>query len=809
MAELKPEVNFPAVPDLNFSRGPNNFAGSALEDLGRGLGGALTDFSKAREAGIEAEIDAAFASENGNLFSGVSSSSPDPSAPGTATSESLTSDSSVPGAPTQRAIPSEIANIDSQLRAYNQAIRQNSQARGVASMRAQATAKRLMAKYPSYRGAILRKFKDERKILLDERARREKLMGEAAEFGVPNPQLLDNQTLILETNQRKAKVFQDKTNKDALEMRLKERKAGAQDVKDYMNTSLTGLQTQLLSDTFKEGDNAPRDTAYFKVTQAIKAYSSEGSDGGKALTPQEITELNIEIENMARGWEQIFLTHTQQMVGGKSVTAWVDSKADLEFMRDSFMAPIKTIKDHVNNGNIAALNLMKDMNALRAEQITAIIAQHLPEAGVSESLQKMLGPEWGQSAIAKTLQQQQNWNKTTNEQAQAILRQVALMTAGGQSNKVFGVLNAARVAGLGTKAEKSIILENSRILALGHQDKDISKRALQSAFTNQALQFFAGNYNDEDQKAIFERYSSPALTREVLRINDDGLTEQYLNWMKQGFNVLHQQTVNSLQEAIINDSIFDVIWDDQSMTFKAIGTGTPQASTTAFDIINSMNNIPGIKDVNKFLIRMKPIFEAQGNSKEEIAAELHDMLRAASPNFNPNEVNSRTTALSRTMSALASYVLGGPEEGSENTAGTQSSYNPSVIPKGRQQVADLIIQRFAEAGLEQHHQIAALANALAESRLNPSAHNTTGEDSVGLFQLNRQRGLGTGFERDFLKVPENNIRIILDAAMKDKEFRNATTLEEAVRAFVYNVERPADKPGQTRKRLKIARQLLG
>jgi len=50
-----------------------------------------------------------------------------------------------------------------------------------------------------------------------------------------------------------------------------------------------------------------------------------------------------------------------------------------------------------------------------------------------------------------------------------------------------------------------------------------------------------------------------------------------------------------------------------------------------------------------------------------------------------------------------------------------------------------------------------------ESSWNPNAHNTKGEDSVGLFQLNRAGGLGSGYSVTQLMTPETNIEIALSA----------------------------------------------
>ena len=141
----------------------------------------------------------------------------------------------------------------------------------------------------------------------------------------------------------------------------------------------------------------------------------------------------------------------------------------------------------------------------------------------------------------------------------------------------------------------------------------------------------------------------------------------------------------------------------------------------------------------------------------------------------------------------------GPPAGAINLGG---------IAAARQPIAQKIISAFANAGLGTFQQAAALANAIAESNLNPSAHAGVGEDSFGLFQLNRNGGLGTGHNPEDLVNPDTNIAIVLAEAKKFAEFTKATSLAIAVSAFVRDVERPSDIPGEIVKRLKIAQTLL-
>jgi hypothetical protein len=134
---------------------------------------------------------------------------------------------------------------------------------------------------------------------------------------------------------------------------------------------------------------------------------------------------------------------------------------------------------------------------------------------------------------------------------------------------------------------------------------------------------------------------------------------------------------------------------------------------------------------------------------------------------------------------------------------------PTNLKEERSQMANLIYDRFREAGFDDNQARAAVANAVAESSLNPNAHNTKGEDSVGLFQMNRNRGLGTGYSVEQLKDPETNIALAIDAAKKSKNFVNASSVEEATEAFVRDVERPKDKAGAIAKRTQIALDMQG
>lgn len=121
------------------------------------------------------------------------------------------------------------------------------------------------------------------------------------------------------------------------------------------------------------------------------------------------------------------------------------------------------------------------------------------------------------------------------------------------------------------------------------------------------------------------------------------------------------------------------------------------------------------------------------------------------------------------------------------------SDSPSNLKEEQSAMANLIYDRFREAGFSDAQARGAVANAVAESSLNPNAHNKKGEDSVGLFQVNRNGILGRGYSVEQLKDPETNIRIAIEAAKKSPMFKNASTMEEATEGFMKQVENPADQ----------------
>jgi hypothetical protein len=144
-----------------------------------------------------------------------------------------------------------------------------------------------------------------------------------------------------------------------------------------------------------------------------------------------------------------------------------------------------------------------------------------------------------------------------------------------------------------------------------------------------------------------------------------------------------------------------------------------------------------------------------------------------------------------------------------NPRGPDEARQPGVITldsvrADRRDIAQKILDAFAAAGFGQVQQVAALANAIAESGLDPSAKATL-SSATGLFQLLTS---STGKTREELLDPDTNIAVIIEFAKKTPSFAAATTLDDAVSAFVRYIFRYPNANAETIKRQQIARRLV-
>jgi hypothetical protein len=127
-----------------------------------------------------------------------------------------------------------------------------------------------------------------------------------------------------------------------------------------------------------------------------------------------------------------------------------------------------------------------------------------------------------------------------------------------------------------------------------------------------------------------------------------------------------------------------------------------------------------------------------------------------------------------------------------------------VVNNEQRSYAAIIEREFLAAGYSPMLVAAALVNAYAESRLDPTAVGDHGV-SIGLFQLNTARGAGIGYSISELKDPTRNTQVLLKVekraiAKVQAAIDAGAGLSEAAGLFSKYVERPGDTLGEMAKR---------
>ena len=213
----------------------------------------------------------------------------------------------------------------------------------------------------------------------------------------------------------------------------------------------------------------------------------------------------------------------------------------------------------------------------------------------------------------------------------------------------------------------------------------------------------------------------------------------------------------------------------------------------------------------------------EGVSVYSVASHFSIEFGAGSSDFYPDQPDGIHTAVGAVKIADAIFSTLGIAQIVSNlkTVIPEGGLISDVIklPGGKdlspnqKEMVDIIEDEFTNAGYTRPVIIAAVVNSYAESKFNPDAHNADGEDSVGLFQLNRNGGAGEGETVEALKDPRFNAQTILDIESGPLRVIQAhadggVAVEELVAEFTKTVERPKDKAGDAAKRKALYRQMF-
>jgi len=222
----------------------------------------------------------------------------------------------------------------------------------------------------------------------------------------------------------------------------------------------------------------------------------------------------------------------------------------------------------------------------------------------------------------------------------------------------------------------------------------------------------------------------------------------------------------------------------------------------------------------QLLVLWKEFNNVDTEESKDASSEPEQILSPEETNVTPQATITPTPAATPApapkptaadMRQGRGYNRAEPTGTSPTPASSQTKLGANIkLNDEQKKMASLIFDRFKQAGFTDEQANAAIVNAYAESSLNPKAQNVTKKEaSYGLFQMNTKGGLGTGHDPEKLIDPNYNITLAIDAAKKSKKFVASKSLDEAIRAFTIEVERPANMMTEAEKRVSIASSILG
>ena len=218
----------------------------------------------------------------------------------------------------------------------------------------------------------------------------------------------------------------------------------------------------------------------------------------------------------------------------------------------------------------------------------------------------------------------------------------------------------------------------------------------------------------------------------------------------------------------------------------------------ADELMNQINNMRGdivTRKQKKNITEADKRFIANQEKKiQELSATREEIINEAQTTNEYKKQEARKGMSAEEVSSESARHRSKAPTPATSTTSTSATTPQQITSEEQQKYANLIYSKFIEAGFSDAQARGAIANAIAESGLNPNAYNSNGkEESVGLFQLNRKGGVGTGYTVEQLKDPNKNIDLMIaEAKSKGNKFKLATTPEEATRYFMKEVERPAN-----------------
>ena len=384
---------------------------------------------------------------------------------------------------------------------------------------------------------------------------------------------------------------------------------------------------------------------------------------GQRVPPMEIEKLRPQIASLRQQVEMGLEAIGSQPIGksGKSYSNLIRDRKQYEDMKARALEPLNILEKALADQNFGLLNAaLNQINAVQNDAKGAIL-QSDPGMGYLKAMSDILG-DTGSSLV---LGQNPEFISSINATMAQVLQ--SKMVQGFAGSQIFDELDQKGSPRDVTEAVVGTWTKNVDQITKGEVPLQAIQNMTRSLFGEDSMAIMS-KIKPDSRMEYFKKVSSPMVTKQMIALRDKGdpeSWEMYKNWTAQTFQILFQEDVTNIQNAVRDPENFDVKWDEKNNRFVITALGVPGGPDFAFSVGQQQKAVNrDLQRINQAIQIIAPIVEdGGGDTGQEVLLTLQQM------GFDP-EASPEPGLLEKLFDALG---MSGQEEDGNQSSGTDSN----------------------------------------------------------------------------------------------------------------------------------------
>lgn len=376
-----------------------------------------------------------------------------------------------------------------------------------------------------------------------------------------------------------------------------------------------GSATAQMNDIVNQSVAAGVQSLGTKIQEALKS--------GKPLDPQQITEFQAAYGQL-RAKAEVQMNQALNKPFGddptKTYASTIKDAAKLKGIKDNALSNLESMRDLLTNGQYGVFQMNASMAKAQTDYKQAQILQSSDAARKLQAAQQIAGPAIN-GLVLRHPQLLDDFSEAMN--AKNISESV---TGEGSITKQLGELKNPSSNKIGRGAASRLIDDKANSI-ISKEMPDTAKVNVAKSMFSDGESDFLTKFNSADQLKVFQRMTSPEVTKEMIRLKavDPSTFENYRKWSVNSFSTLLKTQANSVADIAKYNSDVEIGFDPKTMQY-AIKSDTKPISGVG-DVVGALDTGPvalakkislgnaqqSLNQINASLANLKPILDGAGD----------------------------------------------------------------------------------------------------------------------------------------------------------------------------------------------------